>query len=89
MPSFSSRRKKMEHIINEVSSEYKEASYWLPYDALDIADVFTEDELMLFREFIDEIDACIDENEREAMLVHNIQRYGGVVLKGLRLAQIV
>ncbi|WP_299834044.1 hypothetical protein [uncultured Tenacibaculum sp.] len=89
MPSFSSRKQRIQHIINEVSNEYKEASYWLPFDALEIKDIFTQEELTLFKEFIDEIQQSTNENERKAKLVNNISKYGGVIIKALELSKIV
>ncbi|WP_145990451.1 hypothetical protein [Psychroflexus sp. MES1-P1E] len=89
MPSFSSRRQRMQHIINEVAEDYKKASYWLPFDALEIKDVFEEEELELFKEFIDDIQESTNENERKAKLVNNINKYSGVIIKALELSKIV
>jgi len=89
MPSFSSRRQRMQHIINEVAEEYKQASYWLPFDALEIKDVFEKEELELFKEFIDDIQESTNENERKAKLVSNIDKYSSVIIKALELSKIV
>ena len=87
--SFTSRKKKLQNIINEISNEYKEASYWLPFDALEIKEVFTEEELNLLKEFIDEMDTATNENERKAKLINNINKYGDILIKGLKLAKII
>ena len=89
MPSFSSRKKKVQEIIDDVSDEYKNAAHWLPFSALEIKDVFEEEELAVIKEFIAEIQASTDENERNAILMDNITKYGPVVLKALSLARIV
>ena len=89
MPGFQSRKKKLERIINEVSEEYKEASYWLPFDALEIKEVFSSDELEVFKEFIDDIQDSADKNERTAKPINNINKYGEVVIKALELSKIV
>ena len=87
--SFTSRKKKLQNIISEISNEYKEASYWLPFDALEIKEVFTEEELNLLKEFIDEMDTATNENERKAKLINNINKYGDILIKGLKLAKII
>ena len=79
----------MQHIINEVAEEYKQASYWLPFDALEIKDVFEKEELELFKEFIDDIQESTNENERKAKLVSNIDKYSSVIIKALELSKIV
>ncbi|WP_430409280.1 hypothetical protein [Kordia sp.] len=89
MPSFSSRRQRMQHIINEVAEEYKQASYWLPFDALEIKDVFQAEELELFKQFINEIQESTNENERKTKLINNINQYSGVILKALELSKII
>ena len=87
--SFTSRRKKMESIIEEISQEYKKASYWLPFDAVQIKDVFSEKDLNTLQEFIDDIENCTNENERKAKLINKIEKYSVVVIKGLELAKIL
>lgn len=87
--SFTSRKKKVQNIIDEISDEYKEASYWLPFDAVEIKSVYSPEDLAVLKEFIDELDECSTQNERKAKLMGSINKYADVVLKGLELAKII
>jgi hypothetical protein len=68
-----------------VTDDYKKAAYWLPFQAVQIQQVFSQNELGDLANFISDMKNAADDNERIARLVN----YGGVVVKLLKLARIV
>jgi len=87
--SYRKRREKNQKIINQLNEEYKEAAFWLPFEALQIKDVFSQEELAKLGEFIDEMDEATDDNDRVARLVEKAADYGSVIVKVLKLAKVL
>jgi hypothetical protein len=75
-------------LVKEVSSEYKKASAWLPFSALELQDVFKEEELKEVEELVRDMRAAANENKRRAELQAKIGKYAGVVLKLLGRREI-
>jgi predicted KAP-like P-loop ATPase len=87
--SFSSRRAKNKDIVASLSAEYREAAFWLPFDALEIKRAFSEEELSVVARFVDEMEEASSDNERQAKLAAQITEYGGVVVKLLKMAKVL
>jgi len=73
---------------NKITKEYEEASTWLPYSALEIKEVFSEEELEKLEEFIADMINATNENERKAKLIANVSKYAGPVVKLLKMGKI-
>lgn len=87
--SFSDRKKKYAEIIGQLDKKYQEASYWLPYSALEIKENFTPEELNNLEKFIEDMENATSENERLKKLSEKIQVYGKTILNVLKLAKIL
>ena len=87
--SFSQRKKKVQRIIDELAEEYKQASYWLPFDALEIKKTFTKKELAQLEKFVDEMDRARSNTARKANIIKNASDYAGMLVKVLRLAKVI
>lgn len=74
-------------IVKGVTEDYKKAASWLPFSALEIKQVFSEEELKELEAFADEMKKATSENDRKARLQNNIARFGGVVVKLLKLGR--
>ena len=85
--SFSER--KDPEIVRQVTEDYQKAASWLPFTALEIKAVFSPEELKEVEEFIDEMEAVTAENERITKLVNNINKYGKVVFKLLKVGKVI
>ncbi|MCK8600105.1 hypothetical protein [Desulfoferrobacter suflitae] len=87
--SFSKRSSEYRNIIDQITEEYKEAAFWLPFDALTIKEIFSLEELERLKILIDDMESATNENEQRAKLVEKIDIYGDVVVKALKLAKII
>ena len=72
-------------LIAEISTEYKKAAYWLPFQAVEIKSVFDEDELNKLATFVKDMKDATDDNDRTA----KIARHAVTVLKLLKLGKII
>lgn len=88
MCSFSDRIEKHQNIVNKLEEEYKEASFWLPFSAVQIKEVFSKDELADIAQLIDEMENAKDDNLRIVRLKEKIDQYSGVVVKLLKMSGI-
>jgi hypothetical protein len=78
-----------EDIVKGVTEDYKKAASWLPFSALEIKKVFSEEELKELDAFSEEMKKATSENEQKARLVNNIARFGGTVVKLLKLGRVL
>jgi len=78
-----------EDIVKGVTEDYKKAASWLPFSALEIKQVFSEAELKELEAFGDEMKKATSENDQKARLQNNIARFGGVVVKLLRMGRVL
>lgn len=75
-----------EGIINEIKEEYKKAAFWLPFSALEIKSVFSDNELEELSAFIKEVKDAREDNEKKAKA---IETYSKISLKLLKLGKII
>ena len=87
--SFSERKKKYQHIIDQLDEEYREAAFWLPFEALRIKEVFSKQELGIVFELVDEMESTTDDNERAARIAQKIDKYSSALVKLLKLSKVV
>ena len=76
-------------IVKAVTDDYKKAESWLPFKATDIKSVFTPDELKVAESFMEEMKKAANENERITILADNVNKYGKVVVKLLKIAKVI
>ena len=87
--SFSERKKRLKHIIDEVGEEYREAAFWLPFQAAEIKEVFSASELDAVEEFITDMEESTDDNKRAAKLINRGTKYAKTAVKLLKLAKVL
>ena len=87
--SFSERKKKYQHIVDQLDEEYKEAAFWLPFEALRIKEVFSKQELEIVSELVDEMESATDDNERAARIAQKIDKYSSALVKLLKLSKVI
>lgn len=87
--SFRSITSKHQSVVDAIAQEHREASVWLPFGALEIAQVFTEEEAARAGELIERLRDAGDDAQREAMLARDAERFARPVLGLLRLARVL
>ena len=76
-------------IVQNVKAEYKAAAFWLPFNALDIQDVFSESELDDLKDFIADMRKKTGDNERSAKIQEKAVKYSKVAVKLLKMAKVI
>ena len=76
-------------IVASVSEEYMKAAHWLPFSALEIKAVFDTTELATLSEFMTEMRAASSDNARKQALLQKVEKYGGVVVKLLKMTRVL
>ena len=87
--SFSDRADRYRDTIDSITREHREASFWLPFDAVELSKTFTEDELAQLEALKQEMEQATDDNERAARLAEKVDEYAETVVKVLKLAKVV
>ena len=87
--SFSERKKKYQHIVDQLDEEYKEAAFWLPFEALQIKEVFSKQELEIVSELVDEMYSATDDSERAATIAEKIDKYSSALVKLLKISKVI
>jgi len=76
-------------IVDSVSEEYKDASSWIPFSALEIKQIFsTPEDLSKLEEFIADMQNAANDNEKKAKIIHKISDYSDTIVKVLKIAKI-
>ena len=86
--SFTDRKKKYQNLVDKLDEEYKEASFWLPFNAVQIKKIFSKEELDGIAQLIDEMESATDDNMRIVRLKKKIDDYSGVIVKLLKMSGI-
>lgn len=73
-------------LVNEITSEYKQAGFWKSYSDLQLKQLFTDEEREQIKQLMAEVQAAADDNEKRA---EAIQHFSAVVAKILKVAKIV
>ena len=76
-------------IVDSVAEEYKDASTWIPFSALEIKQIFsTPEELAMLEEFVAEMQNAADDTFRSSKIVENISDYSDTIVRILKIAKI-
>jgi hypothetical protein len=76
-------------IVDSVAEEYKDASTWIPFSALEIKQIFsTPEELRKLEEFVADMQNATDDNEKKAKIIQKISNYSDTIVKVLKIAKI-
>ena len=76
-------------IVDSVAEEYKDASTWIPFSALEIKQIFsTPEDLSKLEEFVADMQNAANENEKKAKIIQKISNYSDTIVKVLKIAKI-
>lgn len=76
-------------IVDSVTEEYKDASSWIPFSAIEIKQIFsTPEDLGKLEEFVADMQNAADDNEKKAKIIQKISNYSGTIVKVLKIAKI-
>ena len=76
-------------IVDSVAEEYKDASTWIPFSALEIKQIFsTPEDLSKLEEFVADMQNATNENEKKAKIIQKISNYSDTIVKVLKIAKI-
>ena len=76
-------------IVDSVAEEYKDASTWIPFSALEIKQIFsTPEDLSKLEEFVADMQNAANENEKKAKIIQKISDYSDTIVKVLKIAKI-
>ena len=76
-------------IVDSVAEEYKDASTWIPFSALEIKQIFSRPEdLSKLEEFVADMQNATNENEKKAKIIQKISNYSDTIVKVLKIAKI-
>lgn len=76
-------------IVDSVAEEYKDASTWIPFSALEIKQIFsTPEEVNALEEFVADMQNAADDNEKKTKIIQKISTYSDTIVKVLKIAKI-
>ncbi len=76
-------------IVDSVAEEYKDASSWIPFSALEIKQIFnTPEDLNKLEEFVADMQNAANDNEKKAKIIQKISSYSDTIVKVLKIAKI-
>lgn len=76
-------------IVDSVADEYKDASTWIPFSAIEIKQIFhTPEDLSNLEEFVADMQNAANDNEKKTMIVQKITNYSDTIVKVLKIAKI-
>jgi len=73
-------------LVKEVTADYHKAAFWLPFSALEIKGLFDDQQLKELDQFIKEVKAAGDDNDKKTK---TIEKFSPVALKLMKLAKII
>lgn len=76
-------------LVNAVAEEYKDASTWIPFSAIEIKQIFsTPEDLEKLEEFVADMHNAANDNEKKAKLINKISDYSDTIVKVLKISKI-